>query len=86
MKTKMREAVTPLSEVAHVLLNEAVDYAGRFLTAYARLRAAEHNNNEDTFASAWGELMTALSVLKDKVEQSHDFLEEETDSRHGEEH
>jgi hypothetical protein len=80
MKTRLKEAVTPLGEISHVLLQETIEYTGRFLTAYARLRAAESSQDAEAFASAWGEMMTALSVLQDKVEQSHDFLEAEAEA------
>ncbi|MBI3659880.1 hypothetical protein HY230_05340 [Candidatus Acetothermia bacterium] len=77
MKTKVKESMVLLSETSHVLLNETVEYAGKFLTAYARLREAERNNNEDAVDSAWGEMMTALSLLKDKTEHAYEFLDQE---------
>ena len=78
---KGKENVTPMSETSHVLLNETMEYAGKFFTAYALLQEAERNNDEDAFASAWGELMTALFVLKDKVEQAHEHLDKEMESQ-----
>jgi hypothetical protein len=64
-----------VSEEAHVMLTEAVDWAGRFLSAYANLMEAERGGNEDGFAQAWGDLTTALLVLKDKVSQAEELLE-----------
>ncbi len=66
-----------VSEEAHVMLTESVDWAGRFLTAYARLIESERNGDEDAFAQAWGDLTTALFVLKDKVSQAGELLDAE---------
>ena len=79
MKTKIKETTPLLSETSHVLLSETVEYTDKFLTAYAQLREAERNNNEDAFDSAWGEMMTALSLLKDKVEHAYEFLDKEVE-------
>jgi hypothetical protein len=80
MKTKVKESVVLLSETSHVLLSETVEYTGKFLTAYAQLREAERNNNEDSFDSAWGEMMTALSLLKDKADHAYEFLGQEVEN------
>ena len=68
---------TQITETSRVILNEALDYAGRFLSAYARLLEAERNADEEAFAQAWGDLTTVLFILKDKAEHSHQLLEEE---------
>jgi len=73
-RVEAEEEVT-VSEEAHVMLTETVDWAGRFLTAYAKLIEAERNGEEDAFAQAWGDLTTALFVLKDKVSQAEALLE-----------
>jgi len=74
---KVKNNTAKLNETERVLLNETIEWAGKFLTAYAHLKEAERNNDETTFDQAWGDLTTALFLLKDKAGQAYELLDKE---------
>lgn len=73
---KTREEVRTLNATERALLNETLEWSGNFLTAYARLQTAERMGEEAAYDQAWGDLLTALFLLKDKAEQIHDLLDQ----------
>ena len=73
----MKTTAKKLTDAQEVLLSETVDWSGRFLSSYARLREAERNGDEDAFAEAWGDLTSNLLLLQEKSQQAHDLLDPE---------
>ncbi len=66
-----------LAEEQEVRLVEMFDWSGRTLSAYAKLKEAQRNGDEDAWAEAWGELTSNLLILRDKVIQSYELLDPE---------
>jgi hypothetical protein len=75
--SKVKTSSSQISEAAQVMLNETVDWTGRFISAYAKLQEALRNRDEDAFDQAWGDLTSALLLLRDKADQAHDLLDED---------
>lgn len=73
----MKTQVVGLNSTERALLNETVEWAGKFLTAYAQLNEAERVDDEKAFDEAWGDLATALFLLKEKAQQAHELLDED---------
>ncbi|MCI2430557.1 hypothetical protein LM602_06220 [Candidatus Acetothermia bacterium] len=73
----MKTTAKKPTESQQVLLIETVDWAGRFLSSYARLKEAERNSDEDAFDEAWGDLASDLLILQEKAQQAHDLLDPE---------
>lgn len=74
---KTQEKIVGLNATERVLLNETVEWAGKFLMAYAQLNEAERVDNGKAFDEAWGDLATALFLLKEKAQQAHELLDED---------
>lgn len=74
--TKAKASELHISESAQAMLAETLDWAGRFIAAYGKMKEAQLNEDEEAFTQAWGDLTTALFVLQDKAKQSHRRLEE----------
>ncbi|HED04202.1 MAG TPA: hypothetical protein ENI60_05495 [Candidatus Fraserbacteria bacterium] len=77
MTVKEKTSAAQLSLTEHALLNETVEWSGRLLTAYALLLEAERTGDEASFDQAWGDLTTALFLLRDKTEQAQELLEKD---------
>ncbi len=73
----MKTLAKQLTEAQQVLLVETVDWAGRFLSAYAWLKEAEREGDEEAFDEAWGDLTSNLLILQEKARQAHDLLDPE---------
>jgi hypothetical protein len=74
---KTQEQTVGLNATERTLLNETVEWVGKFLAAYAALNEAERMGDEAVFDAAWGDLATALFLLKEKAEQAHELLDQE---------
>ncbi|MDW8141714.1 MAG: hypothetical protein RMJ90_05475 [Candidatus Bipolaricaulota bacterium] len=72
---KTQEQAVSLNPTERALLNEVVEWAGKFLLALAALYEAERLGDEDAFDTAWGDAATALFLLKEKAQQAHELLD-----------
>jgi hypothetical protein len=73
MKAGIEERI---DQTGLALLDEAIEWSGKLLVAYAKLREAERNDDDDAYQEAWADLSTALFILKEKVGPAHDLLDQ----------
>lgn len=73
---RTQEQTVTLTPTERALLNEVVEWAGKFLVAHAALHEAERVGDEDAFDAAWGDVATALFLLKEKAAHAHELLDQ----------
>lgn len=64
------------ADAEEAMLHEVIEYAGRVLQAWATMKEAERQQDDERYEDARAQLSVALFVLHDKAQQAHDLMEE----------
>ena len=64
------------TEAEETMLHEVVEYAGRVLRAWATMKQAERQQDEERYEDARAELSVSLFVLRDKAQHAYELMEE----------